>query len=59
MILHYRKFDKQEDARTPSTQEENSLHEAIVANPPFLFDWVLILYLQESDDRFSQYGKFT
>ena len=56
--VHYRNFDIRQEDTLEKPQHVDKQFEAIVANPPFSAKWKGAHNpLNESDDRFSQYGK--
>lgn len=56
--VHYRNFDIRQEDTLEEPQHLDKQFEAIVANPPFSAKWKGANNpLNESDDRFSQYGK--
>lgn len=56
--VHYRDFDLKQDDTLEHPQHLNLRFEAIVANPPFSANWKgKENPLNETDERFSQYGK--
>jgi type I restriction enzyme M protein len=55
--VHYSRFDIRQDDTLEEPQHEGMEFEAIVANPPFSAQWKgKDNPLNETDDRFSQYG---
>jgi type I restriction enzyme M protein len=56
--VHFRQFDIQQDDSLESPQHLEQRFEAVVANPPFSAHWKgADNPLNETDERFSQYGK--
>lgn len=56
--IHYSRFDIRQEDTLAQPQHINERFEAIVANPPFSAKWKgKDNPLNESDERFSQYGK--
>lgn len=56
--VHYRDFDIKQEDTLEAPQHLDKRFEAIVANPPFSAKWKgKENPLNESDDRFSQYGR--
>ncbi len=56
--VHFRQFDIQQDDTLKSPHHIDMQFEAVVANPPFSAKWAGENNpLNETDDRFSQYGR--
>lgn len=56
--VHFRQFDIQQDDSLENPQHLEQRFEAVVANPPFSAHWKgADNPLNETDERFSQYGK--
>ena len=56
--VHFSQFDIQQDDTLSNPQHEDFQFEAVVANPPFSAQWDgKNNPLNETDDRFSQYGR--
>lgn len=56
--VHYSRFDIQQEDTLENPQHLDSRFEAVVANPPFSAHWKgKDNPLNDTDDRFSQYGK--
>lgn len=56
--VHYKRFDlaNEDTLENPAPEHADLRFDAIVANPPFSAKWSAST-IQESDDRFSAYGK--
>ncbi len=56
--VHFREFDIQQEDTLENPQHKEKRFEAVVANPPFSAHWKSVDNpLNETDERFSQYGK--
>ena len=56
--VHFRRFDLKQDDTLEHPQHMDLRFEAVVANPPFSAKWKgKDNPLNETDDRFSQYGR--